>query len=118
VFDSFFFFFCFLWLQESPWQNEIKQAGLSPIKVCAQAGDMVLWDSRVIHCNAPPTTAHPLPKDGSILPPRRLVAYVCMTPMSRLTPDLIGKRQEAFRHGHTSSHWPEEIMISGTLPPI
>jgi hypothetical protein len=77
------------------------------------AGDMVLWDSRVIHCNAPPTTARPLPKDGSLLPPRRLVAYVCMTPSSRLTPDIIGKRQEAFRRGHTSSHWPEEAMISG-----
>jgi len=98
---------------DSPWQNEIAEADLGPIKVCAKAGDMVLWDSRMIHCNSPATTARVLPEDGSILPLRRLVAYVCMTPASRLTPTAIAKRHEAYFKGHTSSHWPEEISTAG-----
>jgi hypothetical protein len=28
-------------------------AGLGPVKICTRAGDLVLWDSRTIHCNAP-----------------------------------------------------------------
>eukprot|EP01128_Nolandella_sp_AFSM9_P011892 TRINITY_DN8794_c0_g1_i1.p1 TRINITY_DN8794_c0_g1~~TRINITY_DN8794_c0_g1_i1.p1 ORF type:complete len:281 (+),score=41.97 TRINITY_DN8794_c0_g1_i1:2-844(+) len=53
----------------SLWEGEIKAANLSPIKVCAQAGDFVLWDSRTIHCNAPATTERPLPKSPELLSP-------------------------------------------------
>lgn len=97
----------------SVWEREIKEAGLHPIKVCCKAGDMVLWDSRTIHCNTHATRARPLPTDGSILPPRRLVAYVCMTPASRLTPRLVKERQQAFLQGDTTSHWPEDCRVAG-----
>ncbi len=55
----------------------------------------------------------PLPTDGSILPPRRLVAYVCMTPASRLSEWMITKRQQAFVDGHSSTHWPEDCYFKG-----
>eukprot|EP01087_Luapelamoeba_hula_P006035 TRINITY_DN16188_c0_g1_i1.p1 TRINITY_DN16188_c0_g1~~TRINITY_DN16188_c0_g1_i1.p1 ORF type:complete len:378 (+),score=58.36 TRINITY_DN16188_c0_g1_i1:52-1134(+) len=101
----------FVRMQNAVWSYEA--AALSPIKVCAKAGDMVLWDSRTIHCNTPPTTFRPIPADGSVLPLRRLVAYVCMTPASRLTPELIYQRQNAYEFGHTSTHWPEECNVAG-----
>ncbi len=126
--------------QDGPWEKEIKEAGLKPVKLCIRAGDMVLWDSRTIHCNAPATTvrplviskpatgahtgvfwrsthqARPIPEDGSVLPPRRLVAYVCMTPMARLTQDIKRQRREAYFAGYTTSHWPELVQISGASP--
>jgi len=90
---------------ETCWKNECKP--LTPIKVCAKAGSLVLWDSRTIHCNTGATTAREIPKEG-VLPPRRLVAYICMTPRSRLSGQVTKRRVEAFLKGHTSSHWPEE----------
>jgi len=95
------------------WKNEVQHKGLKPIKICAKAGDMLLWDSRTIHCNSPATTPRPLPTDGTILSPRRLVAYVCMTPTNRISPQLKAKRLEAYKIGHTTSHWPEDCNISG-----
>jgi len=92
------------------WSGEIKKAGLAPIKVCCGPGDFVLWDSRTIHCNAPARTSRPLPDDGSLLPPRRIVAYVCMTPASRLRPNILSNRIQAYKNGDTTSHWPEEVF--------
>jgi len=94
------------------WQIEVKEARLHPIKVCCQPGDYVLWDSRTIHCNAPATVPRAIPKNGSILPPRRLVAYVCMTPTSRLTPEKREARVKAYQDGSTTSHWPEECIVA------
>jgi len=90
------------------WEQDTKEAGLSPIKVCCKAGDFVLWDSRTIHSNSPATSARKAPEDGSTLPLRRLVAYICMTPTKRLKPDVIEKRITAYKKGLTTSHWPEE----------
>jgi len=94
------------------WRNEIPRAGLKPIVVCAEAGDFVLWDSRVIHCNAPADEPRKIPTDGTILPPRRLVAYVCMTPRSRLRPDIQAIRIACFQTGQTTSHWPEDGSVA------
>eukprot|EP01090_Pellita_catalonica_P001962 TRINITY_DN11658_c0_g1_i1.p1 TRINITY_DN11658_c0_g1~~TRINITY_DN11658_c0_g1_i1.p1 ORF type:complete len:342 (+),score=40.34 TRINITY_DN11658_c0_g1_i1:31-1056(+) len=94
------------------WENEAKKANLGAIKVCAKAGDFVLWDSRTIHCNSPALSERPIPTDGSILPPRRLVAYICMTPKKRLTPSIQSARIQAYKQGNTTSHWPEECTTA------
>jgi len=95
---------------EALWTGEIQNAKLSPIKICCQPGDFVLWDSRTIHCNAPAKIPRPFPEDGSALPPRRLVAYVCMTPTSRISHRQKAARIEAYKEGLTSSHWPEDCV--------
>jgi len=95
---------------ESVWNGEIKAAGLEPIKVCCGRGDFLLWDSRTIHCNEPARTARELPQEGALLTPRRLVAYVCMTPASRLTPEIRELRVKAYQDGNTTSHWPEDVF--------
>jgi len=92
------------------WDKEVK--GLTPIKVCAEPGDFVLWDSRTIHCNAPATIPRDLPKDGTALAPRRLVSYVCMTPKARAKHNVIAARIEAFELGLTTSHWPEDCVTA------
>jgi len=99
-----------LYGERSVWDKEIKSAGLSPIKICAQPGDFVLWDSRTIHCNAPATIPRAVPTDGSVLEPRRLVSYVCMTPTARAKHSIISERILAFKEGMTTSHWPEDCV--------
>lgn len=49
-------YYKYISIQQHVWQADITKAGLAPIKVCAKAGDMLLWDSRTIHCNSPATT--------------------------------------------------------------
>eukprot|EP01088_Endostelium_zonatum_P006215 TRINITY_DN1831_c0_g1_i1.p1 TRINITY_DN1831_c0_g1~~TRINITY_DN1831_c0_g1_i1.p1 ORF type:complete len:327 (-),score=68.06 TRINITY_DN1831_c0_g1_i1:76-1056(-) len=95
------------------WRNEAKH--LQPIKIVADAGDMLLWDSRTIHCNTPARTSRKLPTDGSQLEPRRLVAYVCMIPMNRLNKTIKEKRVQGYLQGATTTHWPEECEIGGRI---
>jgi len=95
------------------WKNECKANNLKPVKVCAKAGDFILWDSRTIHCNCPAKTSRIIPSDGSLLAPRRLVAYVCMIPTERLSSEVIAKRVEAYKQGITTTHWPEECESTG-----
>eukprot|EP01089_Gocevia_fonbrunei_P007048 TRINITY_DN1806_c0_g3_i1.p1 TRINITY_DN1806_c0_g3~~TRINITY_DN1806_c0_g3_i1.p1 ORF type:complete len:340 (-),score=75.15 TRINITY_DN1806_c0_g3_i1:56-1075(-) len=93
------------------WKNEAKDC--TPVKICAKPGDMILWDSRTVHCNAPATSARTLPTDGTVLSPRRVVCYVCMTPKSRASSEVIAYRRQCYVDGHTTSHWPEECRTDG-----
>eukprot|EP01125_Pyxidicula_operculata_P020424 TRINITY_DN753_c0_g1_i2.p1 TRINITY_DN753_c0_g1~~TRINITY_DN753_c0_g1_i2.p1 ORF type:complete len:331 (+),score=76.77 TRINITY_DN753_c0_g1_i2:30-1022(+) len=95
------------------WNHELPAANLHPIKICCEPGDFVLWDSRVIHCNAPASTARKVSPDET-LPPRRLVAYVCMTPATRLTHIVRKNRIQAYKTGQTTSHWPEDCTTNAS----
>ena len=65
------------------------------IKVCARAGDFILWDSRTWHCNTTPKTQQV-----------RSVVYACMLP-KKLVPDAIKKkRSAAVREQRVSTHHP------------
>jgi len=99
--------FCIIARSPNFWKTEYVQWKLSAIKICCEPGDFVCWDSRTIHCSSPSLTKRAMPKAGN-LPPRRLVAYVCMTPKSRMTEEVGYSRINAYLKGETTSHWPED----------
>lgn len=68
------------------------------IKVCAEPGDVLLWDSRTLHCNTVPTRTEAM----------RAVAYVCQIPADRVEPRIRSKRQDAWEERRTSTHHPGE----------
>ena len=89
----------------------------------AQAGDLILWDSRTIHCNTPAPAAlgeqwaHDVKVQqhtrvgGATLNSTedeiiRLVAYVCMVPKSLASRDHIRQRKFQFCARMGTSHWP------------
>jgi hypothetical protein len=82
----------------------------------AEPGDLLLWDSRTIHCNSPSFISPPLPlhgnQNGLLL---RMVSYICMTPVALATnrDELIEQRWHAFRYRLTTSHWPHEFQLMG-----
>jgi hypothetical protein len=83
----------------------------SPIKICCEAGDFIVWDSRTVHCNTPalqPPT--PLGNNWNVSL-ERLVAYVCMTPlaMAKEPEKLLSLRRQALTEGITTNHWPHEF---------
>lgn len=50
----------------------------APILVAAKAGDLLLWDSRTVHCNTPALVeGNPVQSQPSLL---RVAAYICMMP--------------------------------------
>lgn len=80
--------------------------------VVCRAGDLVLWDSRCVHCNAPGRELPPSSDTSG--PPKllRAVAYICMTPKSKASGDVLEQRKNASgtgslrRIGRTSSAQP------------
>ena len=98
------------------------------ILVCCKAGDMVLWDSRTIHCNSPALL--PLKEMRNVHLHRkkvigdekevnekvdllRLVSMICMVPKYRLKNEdkkmVLKERVDAYVNKCTLSHWPTEF---------
>ena len=77
------------------------------IKVEAQAGDFLMWDSRTFHANAVPTHTDAV----------RACVYVCMLPQARLSGAIRQRRQKAFDERRTSTHHPAEgFKLFPSLP--
>jgi len=71
--------------------------------VTAKAGDLILWDSRTIHCSSPAMRTPETPTDELL----RAVAYICMTPENLVKDEsVIHSRKVAYELGLTTSHWP------------
>lgn len=77
--------------------------------VSATAGSLVLWDSRLVHCGMQPLKTRKEPNF-------RLVGYVCMTPKSFATDEIIEKRIAGFENMYTSTHCPHRPGFFPTIP--
>jgi hypothetical protein len=65
--------------------------------VKCKAGDMVLWDSRTIHCGTEPLKNREKPNF-------RHVVYICMLPRKRMNETLLKKRRDAFEEMRMTTH--------------
>ena len=83
--------------------------------VHCQAGDLVLWDSCTVHCNNP-ATALPERSPGEPVDLLRIVAYVSMSPVSMISPDILGeyreRRKQIVERNQTLTHWSTQIILS------
>jgi hypothetical protein len=93
------------------------------VLVCAEAGDLLLWDSRTLHASDAADMEAPLPleEDGR---PRlaRAAAYVCMVPADKYTQAdaRLGERRAHSVTNHvTTTHWPQDNRLTsqGREPP-
>jgi hypothetical protein len=75
---------------------------LRPVKVCADEGDLLLFDSRTHHQNKHPEARAP----GTERRVRRMVVYSCMSPRYLQTDASLRVRREAMALLRTTSHWP------------
>lgn len=73
------------------------------VRVPVDAGDIVLWDSRVAHMNF-------------YGPEERLVQYVSFLPRDRASAKDLRKRQQYWRDRRTTSHWAYPVEVVGTQP--
>jgi len=86
--------------QKSDWYK-LRDAEKPPfagraVKVDAQPGDFLMWDSRTLHCNTVPVRRDAI----------RACVYVCMLPQDRVPAHIRHKRAQAIEQRRTSSHHP------------
>jgi len=70
--------------------------------VTCKAGDLVLWDSRIVHCNTP-ALQEPTTPENELL---RVALYVCLTPKTLASPADLALRLQAYNEGVSCNHWP------------
>ncbi|KAI9925828.1 hypothetical protein MW887_005634 [Aspergillus wentii] len=64
-------------------------------KVCAEPGDLLLWDSRTPHYNLSSKTQQP-----------RFAIYTCYMPVADATQDDLLRKKDAFERRVGTTHWP------------
>lgn len=74
-----------------------------PVQPLLNAGDMLLWDSRLVH-------KVPSAKNER---KERVVAYVCMTPRKFASRSCIRRRRDAYMKQESSTHWPHIFVRRG-----
>eukprot|EP00449_Zooxanthella_nutricula_P054523 CAMPEP_0198563690 /NCGR_PEP_ID=MMETSP1462-20131121/99142_1 /TAXON_ID=1333877 /ORGANISM="Brandtodinium nutriculum, Strain RCC3387" /LENGTH=127 /DNA_ID=CAMNT_0044294641 /DNA_START=13 /DNA_END=396 /DNA_ORIENTATION=- len=75
--------------------------------VCAEAGDLILWDSRCVHCNTPGVLEEEDKVSSDEL--LRLASYVCMTPAAWACEETLALRRQAFVRNMVATHIPHEM---------
>lgn len=83
-----------------------EQRGMRPHKVCAEPGDLILWDSRTIHYGSDPT------EKGTRI---RTAIYATYMPASLATPEQLAKKKQVFEEYTGTTHWPFEHIEPGSL---
>ncbi|KAL1306883.1 hypothetical protein AAFC00_005530 [Neodothiora populina] len=91
-------------------ENEVKwftDRGSKLVKICADPGDLILWDSRTMHHNCVPTTQNV-----------RSVIYACYTPATFAHPDDLKMKAELFDQRTGTTHWPHANLFPHVAKPL
>ncbi|KAJ9092027.1 hypothetical protein QFC21_007007 [Naganishia friedmannii] len=72
------------------------------VKVEANPGDLIIWDSRAPHYNVPPTGSQ-----------NRMCVYTCYAPVSTATQEELLKKKEIFEKRQGTTHWPQSLQLLG-----
>lgn len=76
--------------------------GVQPLKVCAEPGDLIVWDSRTVHYGAEPT------EKSDVI---RTVIYASYTPASFAKPEALETKAEIFKLWGGTTHWPHDNIV-------
>lgn len=77
------------------------ERGLKPMKVEAEPGDLILWDSRTIHWGGEPTN-----KSDTF----RTVVYASYAPASLASAETLEQKKRVFKVYGATTHWPHDNM--------
>ncbi|KAG9571351.1 hypothetical protein KCU71_g243, partial [Aureobasidium melanogenum] len=78
----------------------LEKEGCTWTKVCAEPGDLLLWDSRTPHYNLSSTT------DQS-----RFCVYTCYMPVTEATEEELQRKKTAFEGWFGTTHWPNAKVM-------
>ena len=84
-----------------------------PVMCHMEAGDLLLWDSRTIHCSAPSLTKPS--RDDELL---RAASLICMMPRSKSNPAVIEQRKAAVKNLTSTTNWSDRFIDADAFPNI
>jgi hypothetical protein len=73
-------------------------------KVCAEPGDLIVWDSRTPHYNISSSST-----SSSSMP--TFAAYVCCIPVCAVSQENLKSKREAFEQRKGTTHWPDARVV-------
>ena len=73
--------------------------GIKPLKVCAEVGDLILWDSRTVHYGSEPS------ENSNTI---RTAIYACYTPAKLASKETMEIKEKVFRAWSGATHWPHD----------
>lgn len=91
--------------------------GIKPHKVCAEPGDLLIWDSRTVHWGAEPT------EKGTTI---RTVIYASYAPAKLASKEALETKKQVFEAWEGTTHWPHDnisfrkrqaLLEDGTVDP-
>ncbi len=94
-----------------------KAKGIAPEKVCAEVGDLIVWDSRTIHYGSEPSEL-----SNQI----RCIIYAAYTPARLASQEALETKQKIFKSFGGTTHWPHDnirirenktLLADGTRDP-
>ncbi|KAL4878104.1 hypothetical protein BJY04DRAFT_230003 [Aspergillus karnatakaensis] len=95
-------------------RTAFRSKGCREIKIKADPGDLVMWDSRTIH--------HVAPIETDVI---RSVLYICMTPAALTKEEDLKYKAELFGRFEATTHWPHcniwghgKAKINGEVDPL
>lgn len=80
----------------------LKKKGCEWIKVNAEPGDLLLWDSRAPHYNLSATGQTP-----------RICTYTCFMPVTDASQEDLVKKKHALETTQSTTHWPNARHVGG-----
>jgi len=103
-----------------------------PIMCHMEAGDMMLWDSRTVHCSSPGKEAAPETDQVTAPALTRAASLICMMPRAHSNDEVIARRRAAVNTRTSTTNWSdrwinadefEMVLIAGDptkyrLPPV
>lgn len=80
----------------------LEKKGCEWVKINAEPGDLILWDSRTPHYNLSPTGSTP-----------RICAYTCYMPATDASQEDLVRKKDAFETTQSTTHWPNALHVGG-----
>ena len=86
-----------------------------PVMCHMEAGDMMLWDSRTVHCSSPGLEPAP-PSDPTAPSLIRAASLVCMMPKAGASDELIAQRRSAVDTVTSTTNWCDRFFSTDDYP--
>lgn len=87
--------------------------GTPPVMCHMEAGDMLLWDSRTIHCSSASLEA-PEPKAELM----RAISLICMMPRRLTPPEVLEQRKKAVGRVTSTTNWTDRFINADKFPQL
>jgi hypothetical protein len=88
--------------------------GTPPIMCHMEAGDILLWDSRTIHCSSA-SLESPDKAEPALM---RAVSLVCMMPRKLTAPEVLEQRRKAVERVISTTNWTDCFINADKFPQI